>query len=223
LFEQALAINPEDAGALAGDAGTYLFDKVAGWASADVDYDAKILGQADRSIAIAPNDPDPYSTKSLYLSYVLHRTEEGLRAAEAGLALNPGSALLYHASGSAKNLLGMYAEARSDTLHAIQLSPRDPNLGVWQSTLAASDIGLGNFEDAITDGHSAIDAGYRTFPVYSNLAVAYAMANRIDDARAAVAEALKLNPKYSVKLMSERYHKPAAVIEALRKAGAPEE
>jgi predicted metallopeptidase len=49
------------------------------------------------------------------------------------------------------------------------------------------------------------------------------MANRIDDARAAVAEALKLNPKYSVRLMSERYHKPPAVLEALRKAGAPEE
>jgi hypothetical protein len=30
------------------------------------------------------------------------------------------------------------------------------------------------------------------------------MSNRVDDARAAVAEALKLNPKYSVKLMSER-------------------
>jgi Flp pilus assembly protein TadD len=96
-------------------------------------------------------------------------------------------------------------------------------LGIWQSTLAASDIGLGNFDDAITDGHRAIDAGYRTFPVYSNLAVAYAMANRIDDARAAVAEALKLNPKYSVKLMSESYHKPPAIVEALRKAGAPEE
>ena len=205
LFEQALAIDPDDAGALAGDAATYLFDKVAGWTSADVDYDAKILGQADRAIAIAPNDPAPYSTKSLYLSYVLHRTEEGLRAADAGLALNPGSALLYHASGSAKNLLGMFAEARSDTLHAIQLSPRDPNMGLWQRTLAASDIGLGNFDDAITDGHRAIDAGYRTFPVYSNLAAAYAMANRIDDARAAVAEALKLNPKYSVKLMSESY------------------
>ena len=153
LFEQALAINPEDAGALAGDAGTYLFDKVAGWASADVDYDAKILGQADRSIAIAPNDPDPYSTKSLYLSYVLHRTEEGLRAADAGLALNPGSALLYHASGSAKNLLGMFAEGRSDTLHAIQLSPRDPGLGLWYATLAASDIGLGHSDDAINDSH----------------------------------------------------------------------
>ncbi len=223
LFEQALAINPDDAGALAGDANTYLLDKVAGWTSADVDYDAKILGQADRSIAIAPNDPDPYSAKSLYLSYVLHRTEEGLRAAETGLALNPGSALLYHASGSAKNLLGMFAEGRSDTLHAIQLSPRDPGLGLWYATLAASDIGLGNSDDAITDGHRAIDAGYRTFVVYSNLAAACAMSNRIDDARAAVAEALKLNPKYSLKLMSEQYHKPPVVVEALRKAGAPEE
>jgi hypothetical protein len=45
------------------------------------------------------------------------------------------------------------------------------------------------------------------------------MSNRIDDARAAVAEALKLNPKYSVKLMSERFHKPPAVAEALRKGG----
>jgi predicted Zn-dependent protease len=89
--------------------------------------------------------------------------------------------------------------------------------------LAPSDIGLGNFDDAIADSHRAIDAGYRPFVVYSNLAAACALSNRIDDAKAAVAEALKLNSKYSLKLMSERYHKPPAVIEALRKAGAPEE
>jgi adenylate cyclase len=172
LYEQALAINPDEAAALPGDATTYLFDKINGWASADVDFDAKILGQADRSIAIAPNDPDPYNAKSLYPSYVLHRTEEGLRAANAGVALNLGSALLYHASAVAKNQIGMYAEAKSDVLRAIQLSPREPNLGVWQSTLTASDIGLRHFDDAIHDSHRAIDAGYRTFPVYSNLAVA---------------------------------------------------
>jgi adenylate cyclase len=223
LFEQALAINPEDAGALAGDAATYMFDKIAGWASADVDYDAKVLGQTDHAIAIAPNDPYPYWVKSTYLSYVVHRTEEGLRAANAGLALNPNSALLYQASATAKNQIGMYAEAKSDMARAIQLSPRDPDLGIWQATLAPSDIGLGNFDDAIADSHRAIDAGYRPFVVYSNLAAACAMSNRIDDAKAAVAEALKLNPKYSLKLMSERYHKPPAVIEALRKAGVPEE
>jgi adenylate cyclase len=223
LFEQALAINPEDAGALAGDATTYLWEKFAGWGGADVDYDARVIGQADRSIAIAPNDPDPYAAKSTYLSYVLNHWEEGLRAADAGLALNPGSALLYHARAVAKNQAGIYAEGKSAELQAIRLSPRDPSVGVFYSALTASDIGLGNFDDAITDSHHAIDAGYRTFLIYSNLAVACAMADRIDDARAAVAEALKLNPKYSVKLMSESYHKPPAVLEALRKAGAPEE
>jgi adenylate cyclase len=223
LFEQALAINPEDAGALAGDAGLYMYDKIAGWANADVDYDAKVLGQADHAIAIAPNDPYPYWVKSTYLSYVVHRTEEGLRAANAGLALNPNSALLYQASATAKNQIGMYAEAKSDMMHAIRLSPRDPDLGIWYATLAPSDIGLGNADDAIVDSHRAIDAGYRPFVVYSNLAAACAMSNRMDDARTAVAEALKLNPKYSLKLMSERYHKAPAVIDALRKAGAPEE
>jgi hypothetical protein len=56
----------------------------------------------------------------------------------------------------------MFAEAKSDVLHAIRLSPRDPNLGLFYSTLAASDIGLGRFDDAINDSNRAIDAGYRT-------------------------------------------------------------
>ena len=223
LFEQALAINPEDAGALAGDARSYMIDKVYDWTNPDVDYDAKVVGQADRSIAIDPNDPLPYFAKSFYLSLVLHRPEEGLRAANAGLALNPGSAFLYYASGMGKIQAGMFAQAKSDILHAIQLSPRDPGLGLWLFALASSDIGLGHFDDAIDECHRAIDAGLRTFPAYAILATAYAMTNRIDEAKPAVVEALKLNPKLTVKNITERYPKTPAVAEGLRKAGLPEE
>ena len=223
LFEQALAINPEDAGALAGDARTYMIDKVYDWTNPDVDYDAKIVGQADRSIAIDPNDPLPYFAKSFYRSFVLHRPEEGLRAADAGLALNPGSAFLYYASGMGKIQAGMFAQAKSDILHAIQLSPRDPGLGLWLFALASSDIGLGHFDDAIDECHRAIDAGLRTFPAYAILATAYAMTNRIDEAKATVVEALKLNPKLTVKNITERYPKTPAVAEGLRKAGLREE
>jgi adenylate cyclase len=222
LFEQALAINPEEAGALAGDARTYMIDRVYDWTNPDIDYDAKIVGQADRSIAIDPNDPLPYFAKSFYLSFVLHRPEEGLRAADAGLALNPGSAFLYYASGMGKIQAGMFAQAKSDILHAIQLSPRDPGLGLWLFALASSDIGLGHFDDAIDECHRAIDAGLRTFPAYAILATAYAMTNRIDEAKAAVVEALKLNPKLTVKNITERYPKTPAVAEGLRKAGVPE-
>ena len=134
LFEQALAINPEDAGALAGDARTYMIDKIYDWTSTDVDYDAKIVGQADRSIAIDPNDPRSllYKKPLPFGRAEIIRTE-GRRAADAGLALNPGSALLNFASGVGKNQAGTFAEAKSDILHAIQLSPRDPNLGLWQT------------------------------------------------------------------------------------------
>jgi adenylate cyclase len=222
LFEQALAINPDDAGALAGDARSYMIDKVYDWTNPDVDYDAKIVGQADRSIAIDPNDPLPYFAKSFYLSLVLHRPKEGLRAADAGLALNPGSAFLYYASGMGKIQAGMFAQAKSDILYAIQLSPRDPGLGLWLFALASSDIGLGHFDDAIDECHRAIDAGLRTFPAYAILATAYAMTNRIDEAKAAVVEALKLNPKLTVKNITERYPKTPAVAEGLRKAGVPE-
>jgi len=89
--------------------------------------------------------------------------------------------------------------------------------------LASSDIGLGRFDDAINESNRAIEAGLRTFIAYTNLAVAYAMTNRMDEGKAAVAEALKLNPKLTVKFMSERYSKTPAVAEGLRKAGLPEE
>ena len=50
---------------MAGEAFTYLGDRVFGWADPDVTYDAKVVGLADRSTAIAPEDARPYSTKSL--------------------------------------------------------------------------------------------------------------------------------------------------------------
>ena len=74
-----------------------------------------LFGQADRSIAIDPDDPLPYFAKSFYLSFVLHRPEEGLRAAVAGLALNPGSAFLYYASGMGKIQAGMFAHSQNPT------------------------------------------------------------------------------------------------------------
>ena len=42
LFEQALKIDPNDADALAGNAGTYMQEYAFGWTNPETDYDAKI-------------------------------------------------------------------------------------------------------------------------------------------------------------------------------------
>ena len=222
MFEQALAIDLNDAGALAGEATTYLFDKAFGWADPEVDYDAKVVGLADRSIAIAPEEARPYSTKSIYLTTV-NRPAEGLRAADAGLAVNPNDALLHAARGLAEDFLGHFEQGKSEVGQAMRLSPRDPNTGAWHNFESLAELGLGRFDAAIEESNKAIDAGYRVFPPYVQLAVAYALEGKLAEAKAALAEARRINPKLTVKLMRELDPDFPWMSEGLRKAGLPEE
>jgi adenylate cyclase len=221
-FERALAIDPNDPGALAGEASTYMADRIFGWAEPDVDYDAKVVGLADRSIAIDPDDAQAYSTKSLYLTNRNHPAE-GLRAADTGLAANPNDALLHAARGLAENYLGHFEEGISEVGLAMRLSPRDPNAGAWHDFAAEAELGLGRFNAAINEANKAIEAGYRVFLPYALLGVAYALDGMLDQAKAALAEARRLNPKLTVKLMHQRYPDFAWMSEGLRKAGLPEE
>jgi adenylate cyclase len=222
MYERALAIDPNDASALAGEANTYLVDRAFGWADRDVDYDAKIVGQADLSIAISPDDPRPYFVKSVYLTNSNHPVE-GLRAADAGLSVNPNIANLHAARALADNYLGHFEQGISEVGQAMRLSPRDPFIGNWHSFAAEAELGLGHFDAAIEEANKAIDAGYRVFLSYSMLAVAYALNGNLEQAKTALAEARRLNPKLTVKLMQERYPDFPWMSEGLRKAGLQEE
>lgn len=51
-------------------------------ATTETDYDAKVLGQADRAIALAPDNARAYWVKSGYLM-LTRRPNEALRAADA--------------------------------------------------------------------------------------------------------------------------------------------
>ena len=67
LFEQALKIDPNDADALAGSATAYNTEYLYGWTTTETDYDAVVLGQADRAIALAPDNMRAYNVKASYL------------------------------------------------------------------------------------------------------------------------------------------------------------
>ena len=89
--------------------------------------------------------------------------------------------------------------------------------------LGDAELGLGHFGAAIDEYHVAIDAGYRHFSTYSNLAAAYALDGKIDEAKTALAEAQRLNPKLTINWMSAHTPNLPPVFEGLRKAGLPEE
>ena len=169
-----------------------------GWTTPGTDYETKILGQADRAIALAPDNMWAHNTKSLYLT-TSQRPNEGLSAAEAGLAIKPDDPPLYRARGYAENALGRYEQAISDVQQAIRLSPRDPRFGLWQVDLGDAELGRGHFDAAVDKYRKAIDAGWRAYQPYRGLAAAYALEGKMEEAASALAEARRLNPALTLK------------------------
>jgi adenylate cyclase len=223
LFEQALAIDPNNAKAIAGVAETYFNEFLFGWGKSETNYDAKILGLADRAIALAPDYYRPYEFKSVYLS-ISHRSEEAVSAASAGLAVNPNQPNLYAARATGEISLGHFDQAKSDVQQAIRLSPHDPFKTIWDTNLGDIEIGAGRPEAAIVEYRKALDAGDHTYWIYANLAASYALLGKMDEAKPFVAETLRVNPSFTIKWFREHvpYDLPTR-DEGLRKAGLPEE
>jgi adenylate cyclase len=225
LFEQALKIDPNDAAALNGDAITYLNEYAFGWTNPETNYEEKVLGQADRALALAPSNPWNYTVKSVYLT-ITGRPKEGLRVADAALAINPNYASAYSYRALAETALGQFEQAKSDLHQAMRLSPLDPRMGAFHDKMAWAELGLGQFDAAIEESSKAIDAGSKVFFTYLCLATAQALKGDVDEAKTALAEARRLKPELSVKwLMGNKafsnYSQPW--YDALRKAGLPEE
>jgi tetratricopeptide (TPR) repeat protein len=222
LFERALQIDPNEIDALDGTAVTYFFDFINGWGDPGTDYEAKVLGQANRAIALDPDNRRAYWAKADYL-VLSRRPGEALGAADAGLAINPNIPALYQARALAENSLGRYEQGKADAERAIHLSPRDPAMGFWHIALGDAELGLNHFDVAIGEFQKAIDAGAHYYIPYVNLAAAYALAGKMDEAKNALAEGRRLNPNLTVKWLADHAPNIPPLFDGLRKAGLPEE
>jgi tetratricopeptide (TPR) repeat protein len=217
LYAQALKIDANDADALAGEALTYATEYAWRWISTETDYEGKIVGQADRAIGLDPDNVTAYMAKITYREST-KRWNEALRAADDGLAINPNSALLYAARVTPENSLGRFERAKSDARQAMRLSPRDPEIGWWHAVLGDAELGLGHFDVAIEEYHKDLDANKNV-----DLAAAYALAGKMDEAKSALASALRINPNLTIKWLIPRAPDIPIWFEGLRKAGLPEE
>jgi hypothetical protein len=82
---------------------------------------------------------------------------------------------------------------------------------------------MGRYQDAIREEQAALDGGFSSWSLYTQLAVPYAFLDRQTEAEAAVAQARKLNPKLTIKWLRRWLDVPEVTYEGLRKAGLPEE
>ena len=146
--------------------------------------------------------------------------------AEATLRADPSYARAYWPMAVGDELLGNYKQSISHLEQAMRISPRDSNLGVWHMEMGRALMGLGRIDAAVQEGLIGVDS-YASIFSYTALAAFYAAADRIPEAKAPLAEAMKLNPKLSVAWF--RAHVPGFIdtppgfLEAVTKVGLPEQ
>jgi adenylate cyclase len=232
LFEQALTLDPNNADALAGAAYVDALDYSNGWSDQNVDLYARAMQRANQALLLNPDQATAHYSKARLIMYKTKPNDaasanEVIAEAVATLGADPTFAGAYHPMAVGEGFLGHYEQSISDLEQAIRISPRDSNLGVWHTEMGRALMGLGRYDAAIQEALMGIDSGNRTVLSYAALAAFYAGADKMPEAKAALAEAMSLNPKLSVAWFHAHLPSfidtPPGFREALIKAGLTEE
>jgi adenylate cyclase len=173
--------------------------------------------------------PASRDVKSLAL-YFEKQYSGSLEAARTGANLNPNSAFSFFGMGQAEIALswpeagpGRCEEGLLHIKEAFRLSPRDPLTGIWHMQSGLAQFCLERLDTATEEISQGIDAGYRTFNIYGALASIEAIRGNESEAKAALAEALRLNPQLTIKRVEQIWKDRPPFFDGLRKAGLPEE
>jgi adenylate cyclase len=200
LFDEAVALDPSfaDAHAMIALMGIYALD------SGQSSYDASpadILDETERTARRAVQCDDSNALGRLVLGRVFGLRgdfESGVAECGAAASLNPNFAMAHHELGSALVWAGRYDEAIPCFERAIRLSPNDPSRWNFHLLKGVALTGRGELEAAIACFRDAARQRPAAFWPHSNMAACYAGLGRMDEAKAAVAEALHRKPDLSL-------------------------
>jgi TolB-like protein/DNA-binding winged helix-turn-helix (wHTH) protein len=234
LLERALSLDPGSVEAKSLLA-TILLSRVLDFGSSSKDADMSRAEQlAAEAVAAAPRNPFSHYAKAEVLR-VRRRCAEVIPEYETVLATNRNWVAAMANLGRCKIWRGPVEEGIATQEHAIQLSPRDPNIWSWSFRIGEGDLLLSHIEDAVVWLEKARNGNPAPDYIHAYLAAAYALAGDTEEAATELSEARRLGGQGSYSRISQlrartRYETQttrdlceATFFAGLRKAGVPEE
>jgi adenylate cyclase len=231
-YEQALKLDPNLARAQAGVAIT--LSNLANYPGA-TDREAYLQRAerlADQALSTRPDEALFLYAKAIVLA-AKKQPEAAILEGEAAVKSDPNYAIAYGRLGTWKSFAGRAEQGFADIETAKRLSPRDPVMWLWDANLCGLHVQLAQWDQAIAPCQQAVAANPKNFYTRFDLAAAYGWLGREVEAKAELAEALKLVPGATVKnsLSVARnfsdnpvfLQRMAREAEGWRKAGMPEQ
>jgi adenylate cyclase len=224
--ERATELDPNSSAAFASLAMACLNEQAMAWSDDPSRSLAEGLRAAQKAVALDDEDPNAH-VAMCWAHNASGQQDKAIAARKLAIQLNPSMPLGYAVLGF--SLVDRRPDEALVHLHtAMRLSPRDPNLWLWLFVVALVHFGAGRYEEAVAWAQRSLQRRPSNPASYPYLIAGYAHLEKMDEAQAALAELLQLEPDASIARfrispfphfaeISER------LIDGLRKAGLPEE
>jgi len=225
LFQRAIELLPSGEFGTSDLAMVYCLEAFYRWGESPAESFKKTLETAER--AVAADDADPMALTILAWANIhAHRWGEALPPVERALELSPNFAPALGIMGGVLTLLGEPERGIETINDAIRLSPRDGFMSFWLMGLFWGYHALGRYDEAVDTARRAIRIAPNNPTFRRQLASSLALQGRMDEARAAVADYLRLEPDHTTadasKVPTKIPEHLDRFVEGLRIAGLPE-
>ncbi len=194
--EEAVALDPRYPRPYVALAQTYMLDILLGVTDSPEKSMAKATQLIKKAIVLDDSEPDAHSVLG-YLYTMMGQHDKAIAEAEQSVSLNPNAfGNLVRLSFILLNS-GRLEEAISVLKNARRLSPFAPTQAYFLHLTMAYRL-TGQYKEAIETAKEALQHVPNNIFIYLQLAATYSMMGREEEARAAAAEVLKINPKFSL-------------------------
>jgi adenylate cyclase len=194
-FERALAIDPSSVGARIGIAAVLTFNILDGWSTSPQQDEVR----AEQLLTEAL-ERDAGSPWAHLVAGELRRAQKRLPEAkielEEAIALDRNFAGAFSQLAITLNLLGQPEAAIPLQEKALRLDPQSSDNHVYNWALGFSHLLLGHDGEAVDLFKKARAANPRLAYIHLSLAVALGLKGDIDEARASLAEAIRIKPAW---------------------------
>jgi adenylate cyclase len=221
MYEKAIELDPQYAAAYAGLGWTYFFDWFFRWNSDRAQTLERAFELGQRAVALDDFLSDPHQLLGrVYVWQKQH--EQAIAEAERAIALDPNNADGYWNLGNILTFARRPEEGIEVIEKGMRRNPRYPPNDLLQ--LGNAYRVAGRYKEALVPLKKVLTLNPNSAAARRTLAACYAEVGQLEEARAEMAEALRLNSNYSLEWVRQNtpYKDPADLerwIAALRKAG----